>query len=547
MRSPWSLSQLIDAIGHNDVSSALIGQTRISSVDRFGEVHTTAIFPLQIDRLVDMMSRHRVEFAIDVPSGLEVAWPWFMLAAIVLSIMRGRAGIASLQRTLGHGRETGFEEADTKTTFADVAGSPELKRELSELVEFLKAPERFVAVGARIPRGVLMEGPPGTGKTLLARAVAGEAGVPFYATSGSDFVELYVGLGAMRVRELFRRARDRAPAILFIDEIDAVGKRRSGGANTAGNDEREQTLNAILSEMDGFNTDATVVVIACTNRLDSLDPALLRPGRFDRRVTVGLPDAEVRAQIARVHSADKPMSNDVNFAEVGRLTAGLSGADIAAVFNEAAISAARCNHTTICAHDIDDAIDKLTLGPVIERDVAANTRRVVAVHEAGHALVGSLTSAFDDELRKVTVRPRSNGVGGLTHFLPAKGREDGGLHSRSYLEARLDVLLGGRVAEEIVFGEAESTTGAASDLARARDLAQRMVADWGFYDEPASAEDVGIAAATLMQDSFARVRALLRSKLGALNRIAEELEVRDSIDGERVARLILANDATQKK
>jgi cell division protease FtsH len=375
-------------------------------------------------------------------------------------------------------------EPETGVTFEDVAGCDASKLELNEVVEFLKNPAKFSALGAKIPRGVIMEGPPGTGKTLLARAVAGEAGVPFISASGSEFVEMFVGVGAARIRSLFGEAKKNAPCIVFIDEIDAVGRQRAGsggrGGMGGGNDEREQTLNQILTEMDGFEGNSGVIVIAATNRADVLDSALIRPGRFDRRVPVDLPDKEGREAILKVHSRGKPLATNVALDIVAKRTIGFSGASLANLMNEAAIVAARREKTEITYDEIDYSIDRLTVGMQKTTGVSfPNRQRLVAYHEAGHAVMGALTPGYD-LVTKVTIIPRTNGAGGFTLFTPTEERLESGMYSKRYLEGQLAVALGGRVAEEIVYGGDEVTTGASNDLQQVRDIARRMVAQWGY-------------------------------------------------------------------
>jgi cell division protease FtsH len=351
-----------------------------------------------------------------------------------------------------------------------------------EIVEFLKNPSVYTALGAKIPRGAVMEGPPGTGKTLLARAVAGEAGVPFISASGSEFVEMFVGVGASRVRDLFGQAKKNAPCIIFIDEIDAVGRQRAGGGGGmgGGNDEREQTLNQILTEMDGFEGNQGIIVLAATNRADVLDAALLRPGRFDRRVPVDLPDKQGRFEILKVHVRGKPLKDDVDLDIVAKRTTGFSGASLANLMNEAAIVAARNNKTEIGYDEIDFAIDRQTVGMVKETGTSFPTRQLlVAYHEAGHAITGALTPDYD-MVTKVTILPRSNGAGGFTLFTPSDERAESGMYSMRYLKSQLVVALGGRVAEELVFGKEEITTGASGDLQQVRNIARRMVAQWGY-------------------------------------------------------------------
>merc|ERR1719389_1588408 len=373
-------------------------------------------------------------------------------------------------------------EPQTGVTFDDVAGAEGAKLELMEVVDFLKDPSKYSALGAKIPKGVVMEGPPGTGKTLLARAVAGEAGVPFISASGSEFVEMFVGVGASRVRDLFGQAKKNAPCIIFIDEIDAVGRQRAGGGGGmgGGNDEREQTLNQILTEMDGFEGNSGVIVLAATNRADVLVAALLRPGRFDRRVPVDLPDKDGRFEILKVHVRGKPLREDVDLELVAKRTIGFSGASLANLMNEAAIVAARNDKTEIGYEEIDYAIDRQTVGMVKETGTSfPNRQLLVAYHEAGHAITGALTPDYD-MVTKVTILPRTNGAGGFTLFTPTEERLESGLYSMRYLKGQLVVALGGRVAEEIVFGKEEVTTGASGDLQQVRNIARRMVAQWGY-------------------------------------------------------------------
>merc|ERR1719263_972918 len=378
-------------------------------------------------------------------------------------------------------------EPDTGVSFDDVAGCEASKLELVEVVDFLKYPEKFTKVGAKTPRGVLLEGPPGTGKTLLARAVAGEAGVPFISASGSEFVEMFVGVGAARVRDLFGEAKKNAPCIVFIDEIDAIGRQRAGsgggGGMGGGNDEREQTLNQILTEMDGFEGNSGVIVLAATNRADVLDAALLRPGRFDRRIPVDLPDLDGRFEILKVHCRGKPLADDLDLKMIAKRTTGFSGASLANLMNEAAIVAARGEKSEIGYNEIDYAIDRATVGMQKTTGMTFPARqRLVAYHEAGHAVTGLLMPDYD-MVTKVTIIPRTNGAGGFTLFTPSEERLESGLYSKKYLESQLVVALGGRVAEELAFGEDEVTTGASNDLQQVRNIARRMVAQWGFAND----------------------------------------------------------------
>jgi cell division protease FtsH len=367
-------------------------------------------------------------------------------------------------------------EAKTGVKFDDVAGIEEAKEELQEVVTFLKQPEKFTAVGARIPKGVLLVGPPGTGKTLLAKAIAGEAGVPFFSISGSEFVEMFVGVGASRVRDLFKKAKDNAPCIIFIDEIDAVGRQRGAGIG-GGNDEREQTLNQLLTEMDGFEGNTGIIIIAATNRPDVLDAALLRPGRFDRQVTVDAPDIKGRLEVLQVHARNKKLDKSVSLEAIARRTPGFTGADLANLLNEAAILTARRRKEGITLAEIDDAVDRVVAGMEGTPLVDSKSKRLIAYHEIGHALVGTLLKDHDP-VQKVTLIPRGQAQG-LTWFMP---NEEQGLISRSQLKARITGALGGRAAEEVIFGAAEVTTGAGGDLQQLSGMARQMVTRFGMSD-----------------------------------------------------------------
>eukprot|EP00543_Licmophora_paradoxa_P003443 CAMPEP_0202448416 /NCGR_PEP_ID=MMETSP1360-20130828/7226_1 /ASSEMBLY_ACC=CAM_ASM_000848 /TAXON_ID=515479 /ORGANISM="Licmophora paradoxa, Strain CCMP2313" /LENGTH=677 /DNA_ID=CAMNT_0049065975 /DNA_START=151 /DNA_END=2184 /DNA_ORIENTATION=+ len=367
---------------------------------------------------------------------------------------------------------------DTGVTFEDVAGCDGAKLELAEVVDFLKKPEAYTKNGCTIPRGLILDGPPGTGKTLLAKAVAGEAGVPFISISGSEFVEMFVGVGASRVRDIFTQAKKNAPCIIFIDEIDAVGRQRGAGY-AGGNDEREQTVNQILVEMDGFTGNPGIITIAATNRIDILDQALLRPGRFDRKVTVDLPDFKGRARILGVHSRGKPLEPDVDLEAIARRTPGFSGAQLQNLMNEAAITAARNNKATIGWDQIDGAVDRIMVGlEKIGGNPLMKMKLLVAYHEAGHAICGALVPDYD-QVQKISIIPRSNGAGGLTFFAPQESRLESGMYSRQYLESQLAVALGGRLAEELIYGAEMVTTGASNDIQQVANIASRMVKEWG--------------------------------------------------------------------
>jgi cell division protease FtsH len=401
-----------------------------------------------------------------------------LVGAFVFMSARASRGLTS-QFGFGKSKAKLYTSDQPKVTFDDVAGADEAKAELQEEVDFLLHPDKYHTLGATIPKGVLLSGPPGTGKTLLARAVAGEAGVPFLSLNASEFVEMFVGVGASRVRDLFAQAKAAAPAIVFIDELDAIGRRRGAGVGNT-NDEREQTLNQLLGELDGFDPRANIIVLAATNRPDVLDPALLRPGRFDRQVVIALPDRVGREGILRIHVRPLTLDPNVDIPQIAGATIGMSGADLANVCNEAALSAARNNHHTVNASDFEEALDRLRLGVAHPQLMDAEERRIVAIHESGHAITAWFTPGADP-VRKITIVPHGQALG-LTEQLPAIERHN---LSRGYLVARIHVMLGGRSAEEVVLDEI--TTGAESDLVEATKLARQMVTRWGM-------SDVGLAA-----------------------------------------------------
>ncbi len=397
--------------------------------------------------------------------------PLILFGGLIIFMLRRARGTGSQIMSFGKSKARMVTANRPNTAFNDVAGADEAKEELQEVVEFLKVPERFAALGAKIPRGVLLVGPPGTGKTLIARAVAGEAAVPFFSVSGSEFVEMFVGVGASRVRDLFEQAKRNAPCIVFIDEIDAVGRQR--GSGLGGNDEREQTLNQILVEMDGFDSATNVIVIAATNRPDILDPALIRPGRFDRQVVLDAPDVRGREAILHVHKAGKPLAADVDLGTVAKQTPGFSGADLANLLNEAAILAARRNKKQIDNAELEEAVDRVMVGPERKsRVLTGREQEIVAYHEAGHALVAAMTPGHDP-VHKITIIPRGM-AGGYTKYLPD---EEQRLASRSHWEGFMASALGGHAAEELVFGE--MTTGAHDDLSKATQIARSMITQWG--------------------------------------------------------------------
>lgn len=409
-----------------------------------------------------------------------LAFPLLLVGGLFLLSRRSQGGMGggggNNPMAFGKSRARFQMEPNTGVTFNDVAGVDEAKQDFMEIVEFLKRPERFTAVGARIPKGCLLVGPPGTGKTLLAKAIAGEAGVPFFSISGSEFVEMFVGVGASRVRDLFKKAKENAPCLVFVDEIDAVGRSRGTGIG-GGNDEREQTLNQLLTEMDGFEGNTGIIVIAATNRADILDPALLRPGRFDRQVTVDVPDQKGRFEILKVHSRNKKLDGEVDLLEVAMRTPGFAGADLSNLLNEAAILAGRRGLKAITNKEIDDSVDRIVAGMEGKPLVDGKAKSLVAYHEVGHAICGTLQPGHDP-VQKVTLVPRGQ-ARGLTWFIPG---EDPTLISKSQIFARIVGALGGRAAEEIIFGDAEVTSGAAGDLQQVTGMARQMVINYGMSD-----------------------------------------------------------------
>ena len=477
-----SYTEFRSAVERGVVSSAdIVGGTVINFNTNDGGYYTTRI-PYSDTDLVPQL----LEYGVKVTGVAETTpfWyillellPWIIFIFLMVSMMRstGAMGGGKMMGSLGKSLAKEYDAKSNKTTFKDVAGQKEAKYELQEIVDFLKCPEKFTKIGAKIPKGCLLVGPPGTGKTLLARAVAGEAGVSFLHTSGSDFVEMFVGMGAARVRDLFEQGRKSAPCIIFIDELDAVGRSRGSGLG-GGHDEREQTLNQMLVEMDGFSTDPGVIVIAATNRPDVLDPALLRPGRFDRQVTVALPDVQERLDILKIHTRKVKLSEDVDLARIARATPGTSGADLANLVNEAALFAARSNETIVNMGNFEEARDKILLG-VAKKSVfmTEDEKRATAYHEAGHTLLHYYLKHVDP-LHKVTIIPHGQALG-LTMSLPEK---DQYTIQKSYLLDRIKICMGGYCAEKIVYGE--TTTGTSNDIKQATSMAHRMVTEWGMSD-----------------------------------------------------------------
>jgi cell division protease FtsH len=481
----WSYSEFLENVQNGNVKKVVIEDRNIN-----GRTENDLPFSTYIPSMPEAALNQLVQNGVDVkgrapeqPSllmNIFVSWfPIILFIGVWIFFMRQMQGGGGGRGAMSFGRSRArvLGEDQIKVTFADVAGVEEAKEEVSELVEFLRDPAKFQNLGGRIPRGVLMVGQPGTGKTLLAKAIAGEAKVPFFTISGSDFVEMFVGVGASRVRDMFQEAKKNAPCIIFIDEIDAVGRHRGAGLG-GGHDEREQTLNQLLVEMDGFEGNEGVIVIAATNRPDVLDPALLRPGRFDRQVTVGLPDIRGREQILKVHMRKVPMGNNVDPRVIARGTPGFSGADLANLVNEAALFAARANKRLVEMSEFEKAKDKLLMG--VERKsmvMDENERRLTAYHEAGHAIVG-LSVPDHDPVYKVTIIPRSRALG-VTLFLPEGDRYS---YSKQRLNSQVATLFGGRIAEELIFGSDSVTTGASNDIQRATDIVRNMVTRWGLSE-----------------------------------------------------------------
>ncbi|TAM85862.1 ATP-dependent metallopeptidase FtsH/Yme1/Tma family protein [bacterium] len=529
---------------------------------RYAAFRTT--FPAEVGDpgLVALLGTHRVTIETAPASppwflGLIASWlPMLLLVGFLIWMTAGTArGMSGPLARFGRLSARRYASDQPGVTFADVAGADEAKADLQEQVDFLRNPKKYHDLGARLPRGVLLVGPPGTGKTLLARAVAGEAGVPFFSLNASEFVEMFVGVGASRVRDLFRQAKEAAPAIVFIDELDAVGRRRGAGLGAV-NDEREQTLNQLLGELDGFEQNTNVVILSATNRPDVLDPALLRPGRFDRQVVIELPDRRGREAILAIHAAKLRRAPDVDISVLARTAIGLSGADLANLCNEAALTAARHNRDAVTMADFEEAQDKLRLGTARRQLSDPDERRAVAFHESGHALVAWLTPTADP-VRKVTIVPHGRAIG-LTEQFPGEDRH---YLSRSYLEARLAVLLAGRIAEEIAIGEV--TTGAENDLVEATSLARRMAMRWGMgelglvafkdsdeqpflgyeiaqgreYSE-ATAARVDRDVQRLLEEAHETARLVLTSARLQLNRLVETLLETETVGADELARIL---------
>ncbi|MEL6158211.1 MAG: ATP-dependent zinc metalloprotease FtsH3 [Cyanobacteria bacterium J06554_11] len=571
----WRYSKFIDEVQQGRVESVAItsdkSQARFASPDGTGRI---VVNLPQDPGLVDLLTTNNVDISVQ-PTQDESALvkvfsaliiPVLLLVALFFLFRRAQNGPGSQAMNFGKSKARVQMEPQTQVTFGDVAGIDQAKLELTEVVDFLKNADRFTAIGAKIPKGVLLVGPPGTGKTLLAKAVAGEAGVPFFSISGSEFVEMFVGVGASRVRDLFEQAKSNAPCIVFIDEIDAVGRQRGAGLG-GGNDEREQTLNQLLTEMDGFEGNTGIIIIAATNRPDVLDAALLRPGRFDRQVVVDRPDYAGRLEILNVHSRGKTFSKDVDLEKIARRTPGFTGADLSNLLNEAAILAARRNLTEIAMDEVNDAIDRVLAGPEKKDRVMSEKRKtLVAYHEAGHALVGALMPDYDP-VQKISIIPRGR-AGGLTWFTPSEERLESGLYSRSYLQNQMAVALGGRLAEEIVFGDEEVTTGASNDLQQVARTARQMVTRFGMSDElgpvalgrqqgnpflgrdiaserdfsEKTAASIDTEVRALVDQAYARCKQVLVENRHILDKLAEMLVDKETVDSEELQQLLATND-----
>ncbi|MEL6940760.1 MAG: ATP-dependent zinc metalloprotease FtsH2 [Cyanobacteria bacterium J06598_1] len=487
-------------------------------------------------------------------------FPILLIGGLFFLFRRSNGGAGGPGQAMNFGKSKArfMMEAETGVMFDDVAGIEEAKEELQEVVTFLKKPERFTAIGARIPKGVLLVGPPGTGKTLLAKAIAGEAGTPFFSISGSEFVEMFVGVGASRVRDLFKKAKENAPCIIFIDEIDAVGRSRGAGIG-GGNDEREQTLNQLLTEMDGFEGNTGIIVIAATNRADVLDSALLRPGRFDRQVSVDPPDIKGRREVLEVHARDKKVADDISLDTIARRTPGFTGADLANLLNEAAILTARRRKEAVTMLEIDDAIDRVVAGMEGTPLTDGKSKRLIAYHEVGHAIIATMIKAHDP-LQKVTLIPRGQAQG-LTWFTPS---EDQMLISRAQLKARICGALGGRAAEEVIFGDAEITTGAGNDLQQVTNMARQMVTKFGMSDDLGQlaleseqgevflggswggrseyseeiASKIDAAVREIVQKCYENTCNIIRENRDVIDRVVDLLIEKESIDGDEFRQIV---------
>ncbi|MEG4224984.1 ATP-dependent zinc metalloprotease FtsH3 [Microcoleus sp. N9_B2] len=573
-REVWKYSQFIQEIEGKRVDKINISSDRSKALVTAQDGNKVLVNLPNDPELINILTKNKVDISV-LPQNDEGFWvkalsslffPILLLVGLFFLVRRAQNGPGNQAMNFGKSKARVQMEPQTQVTFGDVAGIEQAKLELAEVVDFLKNADRFTAVGAKIPKGVLLVGPPGTGKTLLAKAVAGEAGVPFFSISGSEFVEMFVGVGASRVRDLFEQAKTNAPCIVFIDEIDAVGRQRGAGLG-GGNDEREQTLNQLLTEMDGFEGNTGIILIAATNRPDVLDAALLRPGRFDRQVVVDRPDFSGRLEILNVHARGKTLSKDVDLEKIARRTPGFTGADLANLLNESAILAARRNLTEVSMDEVNDAIDRVLAGPEKKDRVMSEKRKtLVAYHEAGHALVGALMPDYDP-VQKISIIPRGR-AGGLTWFTPSEDRMDSGLYSRSYLQNQMAVALGGRIAEEIVFGEEEVTTGASNDLQQVARVARQMVTRFGMSDRlgpvalgrqqgnmfmgrdimaerdfsEETAATIDDEVRLLVEQAYRRAKDVLVGNRHVLNALADMLVEKETVDSDELQNLLANSD-----
>jgi cell division protease FtsH len=565
-------SEFLTRVKQNDVASVTIEGQKIKGELRNGQSFKTTSPETDNSAMIGTLLDHNVRIVGQEPEGTPLlmtllinSFPILLLIAVWIYFMRQMQGGGGGRGAMSFGKSKArmLQPDQVKITFGDVAGVEEAKQEVSELVDFLKDPSKFQRLGGQIPRGVLMVGSPGTGKTLLARAIAGEAGVPFFTISGSDFVEMFVGVGASRVRDMFENAKKHAPCIIFIDEIDAVGRQRGAGLG-GGHDEREQTLNQLLVEMDGFEGNEGVIVIAATNRPDVLDPALLRPGRFDRQVVVPLPDVRGRTQILKVHMRKVPLAENVRPEVIARATPGFSGADLHNLVNEASLFAARANKRLVDQEDFESAKDKIMMGAERRSMVMSEAeKRLTAYHEAGHAIVG-LSVPEHDPVYKVTIIPRGRALG-VTQFLPEEDRYS---YTKQRLNSQICSLFGGRIAEELIFGDEQVTTGASNDIERTTEIARNMVTKWGLSDklgpltysenegevflgksvqqqkhvsdETAHAIDREIRE--IIDRNYARAKKILEDNLDKLHAMAEALLKYETIDSKQIARIMRGED-----
>ncbi|MDG2048285.1 MAG: ATP-dependent zinc metalloprotease FtsH [Halioglobus sp.] len=572
-------SQLIEEVQQDKVKKVVVDGLTISSERYDGSTFETIRPMMEDPKLIDDLLQHKVEVEGRKPEQQSVwtqllvaSFPILIIIAVFMFFMRqmqGGGGGRGGPMSFGKSKAKLLGEDQIATTFADVAGVDEAKQDVQELVEFLRDPSRFQKLGGRIPRGVLMVGQPGTGKTLLAKAIAGEAKVPFFSISGSDFVEMFVGVGASRVRDMFEQAKKQAPCIIFIDEIDAVGRHRGAGLG-GGHDEREQTLNQLLVEMDGFEVNDGVIVIAATNRPDVLDPALLRPGRFDRQVVVSLPDIRGREHILKVHMRKVPLAEDVEASKIARGTPGFSGADLANLVNEAALFAARSKMRTVGMTHFELAKDKIMMGAERKSMVMSEKeKRNTAYHEAGHAIVGRLMPEHDP-VYKVSIIPRGRALG-VTMFLPEEDRYS---HSRRFIISQICSLFGGRIAEEMTLGKDGVTTGASNDIQRATDIARNMVTKWGLsekmgplmYDEAAEEVFLGRSAGQpqvshsgetakqidhevrrIIDECYATAERVLEEHVDKLHVMAKALMVYETIDSEQIDDIMSGQEPREPK